>query len=288
MAEGVEKVANHHHEHAAHDHTHHERRFEAYGVPIVVSATSMEVLAHIDAIMPPGWNSREPSEDEHRFALTTTDGVRYRVQGDDGSVPGSSDLDVALDILDAQIRACIAVNAPERVFVHAGAVAYRDRAIVIPGVSFAGKSSLVAELVRAGAVYYSDEYAVLDETGLVHPYAKPLSLRTGSLRTRLTGVADHHVSTLGGVAGDKPVPIGVVISTVYDPDARWEPRRLSTAQGVMAMLANTVVAQERPEQTMTALTRAVEGAVVLEGDRGEAKDIVGQIFAIVDEVGATA
>ena len=40
----------------------------------------------------------------------------------------------------------------------------RGRAIVIPGRTFSGKSTLVAELVRAGATYYSDEYAVEDET----------------------------------------------------------------------------------------------------------------------------
>lgn len=261
----------------------HSIRFEAYGVPIVVSSTSAELLAHVDAIMPPGATPREQSEDEHRFALNSKDDVTYRVVAPDGAVPGSSDVAVALDILDAKIRACIAFNAPGRIFVHAGAVGYNGRAIVIPGVSFSGKSSLVAELVRAGAEYYSDEFTVLDEEGLVHPYAKPLSLRTGSLRTSDIAVADHHVSTLGGVAGEKPLRIGLIISTVYHPDTTWEPRELSSGQGVMAMLANTVVGQDRPEESLTAITRAVDGATVLEGDRGEAKQIVGRILEYLSD-----
>ena len=65
----------------------------------------------------------------------------------------------------------VANYAPDRVFVHAGVVAWRGRALVLPGTSFAGKTTLVAELVRAGAIYYSDEYAVLDEQGRVHPYS---------------------------------------------------------------------------------------------------------------------
>ena len=40
----------------------------------------------------------------------------------------------------------------------------------------------MAELLRAGAVYYSDEYAVVDPWGRVHPFAKPLSIRDGSAR----------------------------------------------------------------------------------------------------------
>ena len=63
------------------------------------------------------------------------------------------------------------------VFLHAGVIGWRDRAFVFPGPSFAGKSTLIAELVRAGATYYSDEYAVVDEDGRVHPYARALQMR---------------------------------------------------------------------------------------------------------------
>src|SRR5277367_3536052 len=42
--------------------------------------------------------------------------------------------------------------------VHAGAVLWRGRALLLPGGTHAGKSSLVTELLRRGATYYSDEY----------------------------------------------------------------------------------------------------------------------------------
>src|SRR4051794_20574153 len=51
---------------------------------------------------------------------------------------------------------------------------------VIPRVSHSGKTTLVAALVRAGATYYSDEYAVFDAQGSVHPYARPLGIRDGN------------------------------------------------------------------------------------------------------------
>jgi hypothetical protein len=55
--------------------------------------------------------------------------------------------------------------------------------MVLPGKSFAGKTTLVAALVRAGAEYWSDEYAVLDANGDVHPYA-------GCWRDQVAGVHD--------------------------------------------------------------------------------------------------
>ena len=51
----------------------------------------------------------------------------------------------------------------------AGVVGWENRAIVMPGASFAGKTTLVRAWLEAGATYYSDEFAVLDRAGRVHP-----------------------------------------------------------------------------------------------------------------------
>ena len=57
----------------------------------------------------------------------------------------------------------VARHSHQMLFVHAGVVGWRGLAIVLPGRSRTGKSTLVAELVLRGAVYYSDEFAVLDD-----------------------------------------------------------------------------------------------------------------------------
>ena len=77
----------------------------------------------------------------------------------------------------------LAATLIEGLFVHAGVVRWRGMAIVIPGRSLTGKITPVLELVRLGAVYYSDEFAVLDDTGRVYPYRRSFVLRdqqTGS------------------------------------------------------------------------------------------------------------
>jgi hypothetical protein len=78
---------------------------------------------------------------------------------------------------ERRVRLTVAEFAIGKVFLHAGVVAWNNRALIIPAKSFQGKTTLVAELVKKGAVYYSDEYAVLDEDGLVHPFPKKLSMR---------------------------------------------------------------------------------------------------------------
>jgi hypothetical protein len=126
----------------------------------------------------------------------------------------------------------------------------------------------VRALVEAGATYYSDEFAVLDESGLVHPYTKPLSVRKFQ-----TPTVDYHVHELGGIAGEVPLPVGMVITTRYRAGADWDPEELSPGAGALAVLEHAIAARVRPEQTLRVLKAALSGAVILSGDRGEADEL---------------
>jgi len=166
--------------------------------------------------------------------------------------------------------------APERVFVHAGVVGYRGVAILLPGRSFSGKTTLVAELVRAGAEYYSDEYAVLDSAGFVHPYARKLSVR----RVGSPGVTKCSVDTLGGRAGNAPLPVGLVVVSQFRPEGEWHPCRLSPGRGAQALLANTVAARRIPETVLATLHQVVVAAPVIASERGDASSVVDRILAL--------
>jgi len=250
----------------------HRIAFEAFGVPIGIEVGSAELLSRVLAILPPGRPCDSVPED-HEFRLFTRDGVSYRAQGPGESLSGSSDLDVAVGVFDTQLRTFIAMAAPDHVFVHAGVVAFDDRALLIPGPTFSGKTSLVAECVRAGALYYSDDLAPLDGDGLVHPYPKPLSMRVNGFSQ-----VDHDVATLGGAAGTEPVPVGSIVFAQYRPGATWRPHHLSPGDAVLALLANTAQTHEHPGEALAAITRAVDGAVLLEGERGDAGEVVEELL----------
>jgi len=60
------------------------------------------------------------------------------------------------------------------VSLHAAALASCGRAILFVGASGAGKSSLATQGLLAGMGYLSDEFALLDVKGRVHPFPRPL------------------------------------------------------------------------------------------------------------------
>jgi hypothetical protein len=240
---------------------------------VSVEVDSEELAGRVRAILPPGARPCDIAPDDHIFRLRSKEGAFYRAWTPDESPPGSSDVDVVMAILDSELRAFIALHAPQHIFVHAGVVAREGAAILIPGPSFSGKTTLVSEFVRAGATYYSDDLAALDSDGRVHPYPKPLSIRTDGLEQ-----ADHDVSAFGGTAGTDPAPVGVVIFSQYRPGASWQPERLSTGDAILGLLSNTIPAQDRPSASLTAIRNAVEGAAALEGERGEAAEVVERLL----------
>ncbi|HVS20619.1 MAG TPA: hypothetical protein VHD88_02160, partial [Pyrinomonadaceae bacterium] len=174
----------------------------------------------------------------------------------------------------------VAEYAPRRVFVHAGVVGWKDRAILIPGLSHSGKTTLVDQLIRAGATYYSDEYAVLDERGRVHPYPRPLGMRSPNSSESTKVRAEE----LGAKIGSKPLRVGLVVSTSYKAGARWRPRQLTRGKGVLELMANTVSARSQPEMALTVLPKAIESAEILKGQRGEASELVDLILANVGDL----
>ncbi len=254
--------------------TPHRMAGEAYGVPLIIGADSPVVLERLRELLPPGWLSLgdpddlagEAEREVPDFTVISPNGLEHVLMRD-GTALARSDLDIVLGVFDAQVRAYVGLHSPNRIFVHAGVVGHRGRAIVIPGPSFSGKTTLVAELVRAGAEYYSDEFAVLDDRGLVHPYPKPLSIRTDDWLA-----SDHPAAELGGQTGEDPLRLGLIVVTQYRVGAPWEPRALSPGETVLALLSNAVPAQDPPEETMTTLGRVLDGSdvVALQGDRGEA------------------
>jgi hypothetical protein len=171
----------------------------------------------------------------------------------------------------------VAEYASNRVFVHAGVVGWRGRAILLPGASGAGKSTLVAALLRAGASYYSDEYAVLDPHGLVHPFARRLSIRAADGTT-----VRCEPEEFGGRAADRPLPVGLVAVTKYLVGTQWRPRPLTAGQAILALLQDTLPARRDPEGSLRVLRKAVAPALVLKGTRGEADETAAGLLAALD------
>ena len=197
---------------------------------------------------------------------------------ENGRVLGlGTSLQAAACLVESWAQLTVATLAKGLVFVHAGVVGWRDRALAIPGRSLSGKSTLVLALVEAGADYYSDEYAIFDSEGRVHPYWGLPKLRVASgqkVSSRL----------LGGVLSGpppSPIPLGWVLISRYGAESNWQLRRLSCGETLLGLLDNTVPLRSRPEQSVKSLARAIENAQGFEGPRGEAANFAQQALALL-------
>ncbi len=172
---------------------------------------------------------------------------------------------------DAVIKGLTTLSA-----VHAGTVVLGGRALLLPGVTHAGKSSLVAELLRQGATYFSDEYALIDSAGRVHPYPRPLLLRNS---------CPEQVPVLAGECnasvGNASAPVGWILSLQYQPGGNWSVAAVHQSEGLMILLRNTPHVWAESPSMLGAFQRAVAGAACYAGSRTEAKDAAGEILRMV-------
>lgn len=175
----------------------------------------------------------------------------------------------ALD--DALVRRLRTLRA-----VHAGAVVLQGRALLIPGSSHAGKSSLVAELLRRGAAHLSDEYALVDGEGRVHSYPRPLLLRNGGPKQSLVLPSD-----LDARFEMEPMEMGWIVAVDYDPEGQWKIERISQGEAVMFLLRNTPHEMEQSPEMIELFTRCAGGAKCYAGTRGDVVEAAEKILELV-------
>ncbi len=217
---------------------------------------------------------------DHHFRITTGKKNKFALYKSEEKIIGDSDEELMLDRLDSQIRITVAEFAVENVFVHSGVVAWKGKAIMIPASSYKGKTTLVAELVKNGAVYYSDEYAVLDKNGNVNPFPKTLSIREKDSGGRQV---EYAVEEFGGTAGTGAIPVGLVLVTGYKKYTRWKPEILSRGQGVLEIISHTVPIRNDPAFSLSVLNKVVDSSVVVKSERGEVGAFAKRLITYFEE-----
>jgi len=257
----------------------------AYGLRVGIRANDLGVLDRLVTLLPAGWKPSSSPDVQQLYSLivggdSARPGVRqfHVLYANEARVARSLDLDQVLESFESDLRLFVGERAHRRLFVHAGVVGWRDRAILIPGGSFSGKTTLVRALCARGATYYSDEFAALDARGRVHPFPAPLSIRhEGAIQPE-----KRAPESLGAAIGGKPLPVGLVAVTYFKGGARWRPRRLAAGASVLALLAHTVPARSRPKAALAALGKVASSALVLKGGRGEADEMAGALLERLD------
>lgn len=256
---------------------------ESYGVVCVVRTNSPRAARQIRSVAAtylPGCEFiASDAGAEHEFLYRWNPSGRDSLYKDGGLLHKRVERRSLLEILGSLVRIAVAEYAVGRVFVHAGVVGWKGKAIIIPARSFKGKTALTAELVKLGARYYSDEYAVLDQRGRVHPFPKDLSIR-GIINDHQQ--LDHSVEELGGKAGKRPIPAGLVLITEYKAGAKWRPKLLNAGLGMMALIDNTVPIRRDPHFALPILSKVATEAMIVKTKRGEAAEAAALILKLFE------
>lgn len=249
-----------------------------YGVRLALAATERTELDLLREGLPGTWTRASGRGAGRTYSLgRDTDGL-YVLRADGRELERTGEAERVLEVFVASAGFYVGESSRSRTFVHAGVVGWRGAAIVLPGRPETGKTTLTAALVRAGAGYLSDEYAPLDDDGLVHPFPRRLSIRGESgARPRL-----ERVETLGGVQEKRALPVALVLLTAYTGVKRWRPRRATPGEAVLEILKHTVSGQARPHEALDRLAKVTARAPVLKGGRGEAAEVAPAILRRLD------
>ena len=116
-----------------------------------------------------------------------------------------------------------------------------------------------------GAVVLSDEYALVDaESGLVRGWQRAVRLRR----------PDGGVDRLNLARPTDPMPVGLVALVGFQPGGALAIEDLAPAKAALGLLANTVCAQSRPQESLDAALRIARSCSAVGGTRGEATEAI--------------
>jgi len=260
--------------------------FEAFGVRVGIRTNHERALMMVLPLLPPGWKPARTPQVEYLYSLILGDergGRRIRryhlVYSGVTRLARTWDLQEALRLFELDLHFYIAEAARAFIFVHAGVVGWRGRALLLPGGRGTGKSRLVAALLRAGASYLSDRFAVLDSRGRVHPYPVPLELASAAAEKPTKYLAED----LGGKTARRALPVGLILFTHYRAGARWRPRELSPGEASLELLRHVFSTAWVPARVLRTLGALAERVRALKSARGEAEDVVPELLSLVEE-----
>ncbi len=248
----------------------------AFGWRVAILADCERTRAVLDRYLFP-WLPRcaAPLAEEGAIFQVLPAEEGFEVRDGGRTVAHAATLETLVPLLQGLLDEGIVHRLTGMVAVHAGAVAFGGSAILLPGPSHAGKSTLVAELVRRGCVYFSDEYALIDDLGLAHPYPRAMMLRNGLVEARPFLASEWNVEV-----GRGPAPVRLILALEHAADSAWNIRRVPQSEMLLMLLKNTPHSVTGPRDLVTPFLRASGSAACFTGIRSEAASAAGRILEL--------
>lgn len=250
------------------------RSITGWGVSARIEASDEEILARVLQSLPKGFEASAGAGAGPCYLARAHGPLLELLKDDRRRFKGKSRRAFRSAVAEA-FETLASVESTTFAFLHAGGVEIDGRAILFPGRSHAGKSTLTAAFLRRGAAFLSDDMLPVDSRLHAHPFPRPLGIRAadgGSPRRT-------SVRTLGARSADRAVPIALIWCGQYEPHVRRPSFRPRLGRDAFAeLLAHCPGAQVRPEVIVPILTGLARGAPVFAGVRGDADAMVDAVL----------
>ena len=208
---------------------------------------------------------------------------------------------LALAFLLWHLNVAVVATSDRYLLVHAAAAAYDGSAILLPAPKESGKSTLVAQLVRRGCGYLTDEATAIDPVTLaVDPYPKPLSVEPGSwdvladLRPDLDDrflpfIRDQWHVAAESIRPDaiaESCPPRLIVSPHFEAGASTSLEEISRAQAVLVLAENAFNFESHKVKGLHTLAEVVSGCECYRLTIGSDDDASAEVMGILEGVGA--
>lgn len=259
--------------------------FEFHGLKIGVRLDDSVSVENLRKFFPPGSREILYDETERSFSLITDQnnslrGFYVEVGGEILLAQGfekfdGTDIEAVMEALESKILLALTLIAPPKMFFfHAGAFLFKGVGVIIPGRTHAGKTTLVTEFIKNGAEYYSDDCALIDAEGFLHPYPVLLGVRGENERNYLKA------EEFGAKTGVAPIKVEYILFTEYSLNAVWNPLPVKPAQAAFRMLENVFYGEavrRQPSETLEFLKNLTSRVKAFESFRSDTSSVIGWI-----------
>ncbi len=214
------------------------------------------------------------------------EGEKYHLSGNNLDNDEYRSLDDILKWFSQEVIHYMTLANPDLLWLHAGAAACRDNAVIFPGAWGRGKSTLVTSLCEDGWAYLSDDIVPIDmNSGRVIPFHRTPTIRKNSGQEmpshRLLELQKIEIKLDHERICRKPVKIMAIVFPIYDhgSSARITPH--SPANAALELLACCMNYEKHKEgavRYICGLMEHIPASRLYYGNGKSAAELIGSIY----------
>lgn len=232
------------------------------GRQVAISAAPPEVQSGLTAIFAQMLIPPAEKTAEQQFAITGDEG-QYRLRRENGAEQSYTTLPRLLAALSHELMLSFIKLQPHLVWLHAGAVAHRGGAILIPGLTGQGKSTLVTQLYQQGWAYLADDLLALEpDTNRAIPFPRTPYVRLAPGRPlspiQFRKLEKTKIELDPNRVCRQPQPIQAIVLPAYDAVTPAELVPCPPAEAVQVLLENCANFPDQRDTAVEHLCRLAE------------------------------